>query len=193
MNKLTKGAIAMVLVGAITFSVTNALFADHSTKNSTHASTNSENRKIANNMNQSNETLNRPTNKTFVNVNLSDHSVKGRTPIMDATDRQATTSDNHNAYQLVSFKGNMVVAAIPAVKSNAATSSTEAATTNKPIQNSATSSAATPIGTTTKPASTTVPTTSTTSTKINHGTKSSQAAKAKAVSNQNLKKYNAKK
>jgi hypothetical protein len=189
----------MVLVGAVTFSVTNALLADPSSKRLAkgHPSTNSGHQKIADNINQTDKTL------------------KDQTPITDVKDTQPTLSNNIAAPQAVLENGNMNDQATAAIQKNTTTISatsttasttaptintapvinteptintapvinTEPATNTAPATNTTTNSNTTAAGTTsTKSATTTAPTTTTTAPTTNHGQQVSQAAKDKAAS-----------
>jgi hypothetical protein len=204
MNKLTKGALSMVLVGSITFSVTNALLADHSGMLSTqgNAFTNSGHHKTANGSNQAVKT------------------VKDQTPTTDVKNLQTTLTDNNSAPQAVSKNENMsnqdinvnekntttIRAASTTANTTATATNTAPATGIVPVTNPApavktavttsttansnstangasstkSAAAATPTPSTAPTTTTTAPTTTTTAT-TNHGQQVSQAAKEKAA------------
>jgi hypothetical protein len=209
MNKLTKGALTMVLVGSVTFSVTNALLADHSSKQSAeaNASTISGDQKTADDTNHADKTVKDPTQKTADDTNQAEKTVKDQTPTPDVKEVQTTISHNNDAFQAVSYNGNESDKAIAAIQNNTTTSIAAAATTNTtvPATNTTVNSNPTTTGTTsTKSAATPAPTTSTSTTKTttmtitttkttNHGKQVSQAAKEKATSHQNKKENSGKK
>src|SRR5581483_11157142 len=152
MYNIAKGALAMVLVGSVTFSVTNALLADHSTNQSAHAAVaaHSENRKTADNINQTKKTVNNQSKKTTDNIQLAVKSLKVP-QTLDGTQVQAVITENDNALQPVSYHGNNDVTAIQAIQSNTAASSAEEATskTIAAITNHTASSGSVSKGTTT--------------------------------------------
>ncbi|MBI0579590.1 hypothetical protein IEC97_19700 [Neobacillus cucumis] len=76
MNKLTKGALTMVLVGSVTFSVTNALFGD-TIKQITQGNdvTESENQKITDQMDNLEKTGKNQPQKSANNVNQAEKTV----------------------------------------------------------------------------------------------------------------------
>jgi hypothetical protein len=193
----------MVLVGSITFSVTNALLADHSGMLSTqgNAFTNSGHHKTANGSNQ------------------ADKKVKDQTPTTDVKNVQTTLTDNTSAPQVVSKNNNKNEQDIDISQKNttkisapSTTANTTAPVTNRapatitapatiiaPITNTAlavktavtTSTTANSNSTangasSTKSAAAAVPTpstapTTTTTATTNHGQQVSQAAKEKAA------------
>ncbi len=191
MNKLTKGALAMVLAGAVTFSVANALLAEQPLKRLTKeiAFPISAVRKKADVVNQAEKKVKVQTPTT----NVKDHdiatiqvSLKNSNMAKAAiqTDREKTSDRNTTT---------MPVATTKPVKS------TKAPTTTKPVTSSK-------APTTTKPATSTKPPTTTTVTKptgsntnsatkttTNRGQQVSQEAKEKAAIRKNNKENNGKK
>lgn len=174
MNKLTKGALTMVLVGAATFSTTNALLADHSFTQLVkgHVSTNSGHPKIADNINQ------------------TDKTGKDQTPITHVKDAQPTLSNNIAAPQAVLENGNKSDQGTAMIQKNPTTTSASKtviapATNTAPVTNMApatntTANSNITATASTKSSSANVSKTSTTTT--NHGKQISQAAKDKAAS-----------
>ncbi|MCM2532580.1 hypothetical protein NDK43_09520 [Neobacillus pocheonensis] len=202
MNKLTKGALTMVLVGSITFSVTNALLADHSSK------------RLA----QANDLTNSGDQKKADDINKAEKTVKNQTPTPDVKDVQPTHFHNIAVFQAaVLNNGNKSDKAIAVNQKNTktisatsttfntpapattittnsntpttGTTSTKSATTTATKNSTATANSTTKAITTT-PTTTTMATTTTTATKTtNHGKQVSQSAKEKAASHQ-IKKIN---
>ncbi|MCQ6280098.1 hypothetical protein [Bacillus sp. EB600] len=203
MNKLTKGALSMVLVGSITFSVTNALLADHSSMLST----------------QGNTFINSGHHKTANGSNQAEKIVKDQTPTTDVKDVQTTLPDNHSAPQAVSKNENKsnqdinvnekntttIRTASPTVNTTATATNTAPVNSIAPITNTAPATGIVPVtnpapamkiavttsttsksnststgASSTKSAAATAPTTTTTTTN-NHGQQVSQAAKEKAA------------
>lgn len=187
MNKRTKGALAMVLVGSLTFSVTNALLAHQSSKRLGEE-------------------------KALTILGYQKKTVKDQTPITNRKDVQTKLSHNINAFQ-VSLKNknkNDIVVAV--IQQNTRISTVR--TTTNPAHMNATriiTSAETTIPLTdakaprttipvTSPKATSTTTTSTTmgtnrtnttsakTTTTNHGQQVSQAAKENAASHQDKKK-----
>jgi hypothetical protein len=199
MNKLTKGALAMVLVGSVTFSITNALLADHSSK------------RLA----QANGLTNSGDHKKAVNISQAEKTVKDQTPTTNVKDVQTTPSHTIATPEGVLINEKKSDKVIAVIQTNSTKISATSTTTIKtaPVTNTSTNSNITVTGTTsmksaattapttnsntittgttsTKPATTTATTTSTTTTTTNHGKQVSQAAKEKAASHQNKKVNN---
>ena len=198
MNKLTKGALAMVLMGSITFSVTNALFADHSSKQVAQASaiTNSNDQKKADDTNhssnllaQANAITNTKVHKTSDNYNQTEKMVKDKTSTPDVKNVQTTPTPKIAALEVVSKNGNESDKAVAAIQKKMTTKSVTLTTVNTiapTTSNSRKSNIPATGSTSTKSNAATVPTTSTktastaTTTKSNHGKQVSQAAKVNA-------------
>jgi hypothetical protein len=197
MNKATIGALTMVLVGSVTFSFTNALLADHSTKKivQKHATNSSEGHKSVDGTNQ---TENNQTSATDVkDVQTSDS--------LNTSVNQAEVNTGNNSEQPIAVNPSNTMK----ISSPSTSSSTTASTiTTMPKEN-----ATTPVTTSTKPAATPVPATNlntaptvatstippstpaqatspTTTTATNHGQQISQAAKEKASGHLNKKGTN---
>jgi len=187
MKKLTKGALTMVLAGAVTFSVTNALLATPPAKQLKEkiASTISGDRKI-------------------VDV-TKEKTVEEQTPTSNVKDRQTKIAHNIDSFQvalknesdrsIAANQQNTKESITNPAKANATTTTTPA----EPTIPATSTKATTPTNTSTTPTSTTSPTTtgsntpSTTTTPSNYGQQVSQAAKEKAASRQDSKENNGKK
>ncbi|MGG3562085.1 hypothetical protein ABES03_10825 [Neobacillus rhizosphaerae] len=188
MKKLTKGALTMVLAGAVTFSVTNALLATPPAKQLKEkiASTITGDRKI--------------TDVT------KEKTVEVQTPTTNVKDRQTKISHNIDSFQVALKNRNKSDRFIAAnqpntkesitnpAKANATTTTTPAAPTIPATSTKTT----TPTNTSMTPTSTTTPTTTgantpSTTTPSNYGQEVSQAAKEKAASRQDKKENNGKK
>lgn len=184
MKKLTKGALSMVLAGSVTFSVTNALLGDPSSKRvvEENAFTNSGDQKEV-------DEFKRKT-------------VKDQSPTQNLRDEQTEPTQNNPPIQ-VAFNNNnesdVAIAASPPNSTQIAADTTinpanvNTATTTKP------NTPTTPENNITPPPVTTAPDTSGTNTPnaptthTNNGQEVSQAAKEKAEGRQGNKENNGKK
>jgi hypothetical protein len=167
MNKITKGALAMVLAGSVTFSVANALLADQPLKRLA--------KEIA-------LPISADRKKADV-VNQAEKKVKVQTPTTNVKDHDIAAIH-------VSLKNsNMAKAAIQTdrEKSSDRNTTTTPAATTKPA-----TSAKAP-STTTTPTTTETNTKSATTTNTNRGQQVSQAAKEKAAIQRDIKENNGKK
>jgi hypothetical protein len=201
MNKATMGALAMVLVGSVTFSFTNSLLSENTTKKrvQTHDTTNFSERKSVNATNQIDKTVTAPTPTSEIkDVQTTDSQ--------NTSVNQAELSNEKMSEQPVAVsQNNTVNVSSPSPSPNTAASTiTTMPKTNPPSAGTTTTTpAASPAPTTnisTAPTSTTstVPVTvpaqatSTTTATTNHGQQVAQAAKEKgaAASQQNKKGIN---
>jgi hypothetical protein len=220
MKKLTKGALAMVLAGSVTFSVTNALLVNQSSKKFTEENA---------------STISGDPKKAGI-ISQAEKTVKDHTPTTNVKDGQTKLSHDIPAFQESLKNRNKSDMAIAAIQQNTKKFSkrtttnpanTDTATTTKPAATAISSTRAkapttttTPVTTgtnttnvTTTPVATTIPSTSTkaptatttptatgtntttsTNTKTtNRGQQVSQAAKEKAASHEDKKDKNGKK
>lgn len=182
MNKRTKGALAMVLAGSITFSVTNVLLADQSSKQliEEKALTTSENPKKADVINQPKKTVidQSPTpNAINVQANPSNN-------IAENTNKSDTTiTANQQSKESVTTR-------TAANNTKEATTTTPAATSVPATSTKAPAAATTTPATTTTSTKTRTDTTSPTTT--NHGQQVSQAVKETPAGPQDNKGNNGK-
>ncbi|MEH7504442.1 hypothetical protein V7152_20915 [Neobacillus drentensis] len=203
MNKITKGALAMVLAGAVTFSVANALLAEQPLKRLTKeiAFPISADRKKADVVNQAEKKVKVQTPTT----NVKDHdiaaiqvSLKNSNMAKAAiqTDREKTSDRNTTTTPVATTKPEKSTKAPTTTKP---VTSSKAPTTTKPVTSSK-------APTTTKPATSPKPPTTTTVTKptgsntnsatkttTNRGQQVSQEAKEKAAIQRDIKENNGKK
>lgn len=178
MNKLTKGAFSMVLAGAVTFSVTNALLSDQSSKRVVKE----EAFTISGDQKKVDEFKRKTVNDQTPTTNGGDEH--NNAPIQEAL--------NNN-------ESDVAIAAIPQdTKRNAVVTTTIPAISNTPTTTSP-AAPMTPDTSETAPTVTTTPETSGTNTPsapkwpTNNGQEVSQAAKEKAASHQDNKENNGKK
>jgi hypothetical protein len=161
MNKLTKGAFAMVLAGSVTFSVTNALLADQPLKRLTKA--------IA-------LPVSGDQKKADV-ISKAEKTMKEQTPTTNVKDGQTKLSHNQVAYKNI----NKSVIAIKANKQNTI-KLRKSTTTNVASTKEATTAtiASKPTGTTTKRKTTTTVATTKPATNAKAPTTTKPATNAKA-------------
>lgn len=206
MNKLTKGAIAMVLLGSVTFSITNAFVSDHPTKRlaEANAAIKSSDQKKADHKDQSSkqfaEVSNSRNQKTAVNINQAGKWVQDQTQTTDVKDVQTAASHKIAAVHEVLKNGSnsgVAVAAIArsttansdrtiTVKTTAPATNTKTNSNSTATETASTNSTAAPTPTTSAPGQTKKTTTTTAAS--NHGKQVSQAAKEKAASHQTKNK-----
>lgn len=201
MNKAAIGALAMVLVGSVTFSLTNTLLTDHSTKKrmQTHNTTILADQKSVDESNQTDKTATEPTPAPDEkNVQTADSLLASVTQVEsnngNASEQPAAVNQN-NTVQVSSPapSPNTTASTIPTTpKTNtpsAGTTSTAPAVTPAPTTNQNPAPAST---TSNAPVTAPAQATSTNTTTINHGQQVSQAAKEKgaAASQQNKKVTN---
>jgi hypothetical protein len=208
MNKRTKGALAMVLAGSVTFSVINAMLDDQPSKRIA--------KEIA-------LTISGIQKKAGV-INQAEKTTKDQTPKMNGKDVQSKLSSNASAFQADNQQNNenftentttnsantdRTTTTAPAATTLIATTIKAPKTTTIPAATATnitsetsttgtdpTSKSTTTIPTTTRTSTTNAnatTTTSTTSTTTSHGQQVSQAAKEKAASHQDKKVNNGKK
>jgi hypothetical protein len=200
LNKATIGALAMVLVGSVTFSFTNSLLTAHSTKKrvQTNSTTKFGDQKLVDGTTQSNKTV------TVSSPTPNGSNIQTEQSLKTSVNQAEFNNGNRNEQPITVSPNNTVKISSP-TPSSSTTASTLIAT---PKTN--TSSAGT---TSTKPTATSVPTTNqntaqtsttsnvpettpaqptlaTTSTTTNRGQQVAQAAKEKAVSQQDKKVTN---
>jgi hypothetical protein len=192
MNTITKGAVAMVLAGSVTFSVAHTLLGDQSSIRlaEENASTISGNHKKADIINQAEKAVKdlTPTSKgkdqemAALKVALNNSEMNVETIQQNSISKNNTKNPSDR---------NRIITAMPAVTTITSTSAKEPTTTTTTSTTSG--SNATSVSTkpeTAKPASTTTATapptksetnaTSTSTTETNRGQQVSQAAKEKA-------------
>lgn len=212
MNTLTKGALAMVLAGSVTFSVTNALLVEPSSKRFTeeNALTVTGDQNEGDKITQAEKTVKDQT--TTANVKENETKISDDIPASQVTFKNSNQNDMAvDSMQQNTKKSSKRIATNPA-STNESTTTTSAATTirttsikapttttaSKPSGTNETSVATTPAPTTKPATSTKAPATTTKSapgtntTKINRGQEVSQAAKEKAASNRDKKENNGK-
>ena len=204
MNKLTKGAIAMVLMGSVTFSITNAFVADHSSKRpaEANAAIKSEDQNKAGHRDHSSKQL---AEANTLSSGNQKKSVQDQTQTTDVKDVQTTTSHKIAAVHEVLKNGSnsgVAVAAIAksttansdrttTVKTTAPATNTKTNTNSTVTETASTNSTAAPTPTTS--ASGQTKKTTTTTAANYHGKQVSQAAKERAASHQAKKEHKAKK
>ncbi|MGJ7910774.1 hypothetical protein [Neobacillus sp. LXY-1] len=180
MNKLTKGALSMVLVGFVTFSVTNSLLVNQSPNQAAGKNPAGDNNKA--------EETNEKTLK-----DLTPTAKVNPEPTKPSTNSTAAQVDLNN-----SQKNNRVIVAVQSKKSNSTkeTSPSPAhviTTTTATHAVTATPAISAPSVQTTTTTSSGSNTTSTNTTTTNNGQKVSQAAKDKAASRRDIREMNGKK
>jgi hypothetical protein len=204
MNTITKGAIAMVLAGSITFSVANTLLGDQSSIRlaEENASTISGDPKKADIVNQAEKAvINQTPASKGKDQEMAALKVAANTSEMNVAAIQQNLSSNNNTTN--SSDTNKIITATPAVTTITSPSVKEptpitttptTSGSNAPsvsTQPETTKPASTPT-TTAPPANTETNATSTSSTETNRGQQVSQAAKEKAENNKELKENNGK-
>jgi hypothetical protein len=187
MNKLTKGALTMVLAGSVTFSVTNALLAVHSSKRLAKANSliNSVDKEIAENINP----------KKLVKDQMPTTEVKDvKTTLSHKIDTLQAEPKNGNKNDTVEVANQQNIekytkrTLIIPTRTDTTTTTIHAATT---LPTPSTKVSKTPI---TTPTTTPVITnTSTITTTTNHGKLVSQVVKTNALSRQDKKESKGKK
>jgi hypothetical protein len=190
MKKATLGAFAMVLVGTVTFTFTNALLADHSTKKmgQTHAPANFQSHKSVDGNNQSEQTMNDQNNSagdgkdvqtlaslTTSSANQTDIG-KSEQPI--AVNQQNTIKISSPA---TSSSSTSPISTMTKANNTSGTTSTKTTASSVPAANQ---NSAPTVTTSTNPVTAPAQTISTTTTTTNHGQQIAQAAKEKAASQQ---------
>jgi hypothetical protein len=193
MNKATIGALAMVLVGSVTFSFANALLTNHSTKKrvQSHVTTNFENQKLADGTNQTDKTVTDSTPTTNgKDIQIADflHTSSNQGELNNGNMSEQPIAVNQNNTVKISSPSPSSNATASTITTTPKTNTTSTGTTSpKPTASSVPTTAPTsstsnvPVTTTAQASSTT--TTSTT----NRGQQVAQAAKEKAVGQQNKK------
>ncbi|MFB3163881.1 hypothetical protein ABLO26_21245 [Neobacillus sp. 179-J 1A1 HS] len=205
MNTITKGAIAMVLAGSVTFSVAHTLLGDQSTIRlaEENASTISGDPKKADIVNQAekevkNQTpaskgkdqemaaLNVASNNSEINVATIQQNSNSKNNTTNPSDRNMiiTVTSADTTITSTSVKEPTTTTTTPTTSGSDATSVSTKPETTKP--------ASTPT-TTAPPTKTETNATSTSSTDTNRGQQVSQAAKEKAENRRDLKENNGKK
>lgn len=212
MNTLTKGALAMVLAGSVTFSVTNALLVDPSSKRLTeeNALTVTGDQNEGDKITKAEKTVKDQTPTT--NVEDSETKLSHDIPASQVTFKNKNQNDMAvDPIQQNTKKSSKRIATNPASINETTTTTSTATTTrttsikapttttaSKPTGTTETSVATTPAPTTKPATSTKAPATTTTSapgtntTITNRGQEVSQAAKEKAASNRDKKENNGK-
>ncbi|TWD91624.1 hypothetical protein FB550_12166 [Neobacillus bataviensis] len=213
MNKRAIGALTMVLVGSVTFSLTNNLLSNQSTKqlNEVNNLPISDEPKTANNLNSAEKNVNDQIKGTTDKLTTENNTLKEQTPIMETKNVDTTVSSKPVTLQAESNKTTAQVqnstttvrAASSATKTTAPVTTKTTTTTTNPkttTKTAPTNLTTTSSSTTTAPTNstsiassktTTAPTNSTSITS-NHGQQVSQAAKANAASRKDQKGNNGK-
>ncbi|WP_374721403.1 hypothetical protein [Peribacillus tepidiphilus] len=159
MKKLTKGALAMVLAGSFTFSVTNALLVNQSSKKFTEENA---------------STISGDPKKTGI-ISKAEKTVKDHTPTTNVKDGQTKLSHDIPAFQESLKNRNKSDMAIAAIQQNRKKFSkrtttnpanTDTATTTKPAATAISSTRAKAPTTTTTPVTTGTNTTNVTTTPV---------------------------
>ncbi|MEH7098414.1 hypothetical protein [Neobacillus vireti] len=197
MNKRIIGALTMVLVGSVTFSVTNTLLSDQSIKPSTQIN------HLPLSDDQKTDDSNSPKEKTAmvqaqktVGQEVSQVKYTVEAPVLaPTTDRKdVDTTVSHKIVHLGAINKNSKTTAPIQTNATKITVASSTAKTPTPVTNISTNQKPTISGTTsTKTSTTTLPkssqststtktTTTTTTTTTNHGKQVSQAAREKAAS-----------
>ena len=219
MNKRAIGALTMVLVGSVTFSLTNNLLSNQSTKqlNEVNNLPISDEPKTADILDSAEKNLNVQTKRTADKVTKENNTLIEQTPVTESKNVDAAVSIKPITLQAESNKTTTQVqnstTSIRAASSTAKTiapvttkTTTNQKTTTKPTSTKTTTSAPTNSTSTASSKTTTAPTYSTstassntttaptnsTSTTSNHGQQVSQAAKANAASRKDQKGNNGK-
>jgi len=212
MKTLTKGALAMVLAGSVTFSVTNALLVEPSSKRVTeeNALTVTGDQNEGDKITKAEKTVNDQTPTT--NVQENETKISDDIPASQVTFKNRNQNDRAvDSIQQNTKKSSKPIATnMASINKTTTTTSTATTTRTTSIKAPTTTTASKPSGTTetsvatkpapvTKPAiSTNTPATTTTSapgtntTKNNRGQEVSQAAKEKGASNRDKKENNGK-
>jgi len=203
MNKATIGALAMVLVGSVTFSFTNALLTDHSTKKKvqTHSTTNLGDQKLVDGTNQTDKTV------TDSTPTPNGNDIQTADSLTPSANQAELNNENMSEQPIAVNQNNTVKISSPSPSSNTTastiittpktntpstgTTSTKQTVSSAPTMNlntaPSTPTSNVPVTTTAQATSTaTSPTTTTT----NRGQQVAQAAKEKAASQQNKKVTN---
>ena len=220
MNKRAIGALTMVLVGSVTFSLTNNLLSNQSTKqlNEVNNLPISDEAKSADNLDSAEKNVNDQTKGTADKIITKNNTLKEQTPIterknVDTTvsikpvtlqaESNKTTAQVQNSTTTIRAASSTTKTTAPVTtktttnqKTTTTTTSTKTATKTAPTNSTTTSSstkttAPTNSTSTTSSKTTTAPTNST-STTSNHGQQVSQAAKANAASRKDQKGDNGK-
>lgn len=207
MNKRTIGALAMVLVGSVTFSVTNSLLADDTINRKDQANelTISSKQNTNDSSNQTEKQLHIQTTKAVEDTDETKNTVKAPLPTINIDKSDTTSSNKFKLNTETSSNKTITQTQKRTATSTKAPAANATATTSKPITNQKTitttnKSTTTNKTTTTSPTSrkttaTATPTTAAapTTTTSNHGNQVSQNAREKAVSRKAVQKSNGKK
>jgi hypothetical protein len=202
MNKATIGALAMVLVGSVTFSFTNALLTNHSTKKvQTHSTTNLGDQKLVDGTNQTDKTV------TDSTPTQNGNDIQTTDSLTTSVNQAELSNENVSEQPIAVNQNNTLKISSPSPSSNTnastitttpktntpstGTTSTKQTVSSAPTTNintaPSTPTSNVPVTTTAQATSTaTSPTTTTT----NRGQQVAQAAKEKAASQQNKKVTN---
>lgn len=195
MKKLSKGAFSMVLAGAVTFSVTNALLVDQASKllAGEHAFIISGDLKKAVETNEKTEKDHTPT--TNVKETKPSENIVALKRQKENEDAKAAIDQNKNNYT----NGPVARPVHENTSTTATPTATKPATSTKAPMSATASAAKTASAATTTPTKSTVPSTTATNktsaagTTANNGQEVSQAAKEKAAVRQDTKENNGKK
>lgn len=214
MNKRAIGALTMVLVGSVTFSLTNNLLSNQSTKqlNEVNNLPISDEPKSADNLDSAEKNVNDQTKGTADKITTENNTLKEQTPIterknvdttvsikpvtLQAESNKTTAQVQNNTTNIRAASSTTKTTAPVTTKTTTTTTSpkttTKTAPTNLTTTSSSTTTTAPTNSTSTASSKTTTAPTNSTSTTSNHGQQVSQAAKANAASRKDQKGNNGK-
>ncbi|WP_180960112.1 hypothetical protein [Neobacillus cucumis] len=192
MNKRAIGALTMVLVGSVTFSLTNNLLADQSIKQLTQPNNLpiSDEQKTAVQIDSTEKNINQ-SSKTADEITTAKNTVVEQKPVTETNTVKTTVlnkpvtqqaKSKNTATQIQKNTTTVIVTSSSSKPTASVATTTQNQKTTAPMTQSTkpTTTGATSTKTTTTTASTTSPTTTATT---NHGQQVSQDAKAKAAIN----------
>ncbi|WP_160723408.1 hypothetical protein [Bacillus sp. USDA818B3_A] len=207
MNKKALGAITMVLVGSVTFSITNNLLTDQPAKplpQENNIPISDSDKTVVNN-NPKEKKVQAHTPKIVAEEPIAIHTVKEEKAVSEIKNEVPTVSDKPVTQQTATNKATVqiqkkntptVSAVSPTDKTTTSAPSAvqEQKTTNTVSTKQATATKTLPSQpSTSKTTTNTSTTTNTTTTTANHGQQVSEEAKAKAVTRKEQKEDNGKK
>ncbi|PFO08509.1 hypothetical protein COJ85_03190 [Bacillus sp. AFS076308] len=205
MNKRAIGALTMVLVGSVTFSLTNNLLSNQFTKqlNEVNNLPISDEPKTTDNIDSVEKNENNQTKGTADKITTENKTLKEQKPITERKNVDSTVSIKPVTLQAESNKTTAQVQnSTTTIRAASSATKTTAPVTTKTTTNQKTNTTTTSTKTTTKTAPTNSTTTSSstttapansTTTNVNHGQQVSQDAKAKATIRKDQKVNNGKK
>ncbi|MBM7653290.1 hypothetical protein [Neobacillus cucumis] len=200
MNKRTIGALAMVLVGSVTFSVTNSLLADDTINRKDQANelTIPSKQNTNDSINQTEKQLHIQTTKAVEDTDETKNTVKAPLATININKSKTTSSNKMKLNTETSSNKTITQTQKRTATSTTAPAANATATTSKPITNqktiTTTNKTTTTSQTSSKTTATATPTISAapTTTTTNHGNQVSQDAREKALSRKVVQKSNGK-